>query len=236
MLQVGLLFNICRVSTFRNTKLIVIFVMMFAERRSALSEFLAKPESGEALYPVTATILQGAKAHTAEVYYDAFHHLMRLKRATEKQWEKMDVLLVPTSPSIYSIDAVLKDPIKLNSNLGAYTNFVNLLNLCALAVPGKFRDDGLPSGVTLIAPSGYDKVLLEFGAKLHLPDFYGAVTSWQIVKPADANRVELFVLGAHMRGMPLNEQLTSRGGVFLKEVRHIPTVCDMKKVGVKTKN
>ena len=92
---------------------------------------------------------------------------MELRRAAERAWTAMDVLVTPTAGTIYRIDAVESEPIRLNSNLGYYTNFVNLLDLAAVAVPAGFRDDGLPFGVTLVGRAGTDARLLAFADRLH---------------------------------------------------------------------
>jgi allophanate hydrolase len=118
--------------------------------------------------PVTLSILQGAQTHTAEAYYRAQHKLMQLKRRSELEWAKMDVLLLPTAPTTYTIAAVQQDPVRLNSNMGVYTNFVNLFGLSAVAVPAAMRADGLAFGVTLVGPAFADDALLALGSRLHL--------------------------------------------------------------------
>ena len=77
------------------------------------------------------------------------------------------MLLVPTMPTVYTVEQVLADPIQLNSRLGTYTNFVNLLDLCGLALPASLRADGIPFGVTLLAPGGSDALLASLGRVFH---------------------------------------------------------------------
>lgn len=81
----------------------------------------------------------------------------------------MDTLLLPTTGTIYSVAAVEAEPVKLNTNLGYYTNFVNLLDLCAVAVPNGFQPDGLPAGITFMAPAGADEWLLRIGHRFEIP-------------------------------------------------------------------
>jgi len=136
----------------------------------------------------------------------------------------MDVLITPTAPRHYTIAEMLADPIKLNNNLGTYTNFVNLLDLAAIALPGGFGDDGLPFGVTLVAPAFTEAGLLALGDAVHrsqdLP--LGALTAKLPAKrfaPPTGATLKLAVCGAHMAGLPLNPQLTERGARFVRACR-----------------
>ncbi len=122
-----------------------------AERLAAIEEFFgAKPD---ALHPVTREIIAGATRYTAVDAFRAFYRLEELKREANKVWEDIDIVMVPTTPTAYTIDEVNSDPVALNSNLGTYTNFVNLLDLCAIAIPNGFYANGLPIGITLLAPA-----------------------------------------------------------------------------------
>ena len=89
------------------------------------------------------------------------------KRVSDRTFHTIDALVLPTAPTIYTIEQVLADPIQLNNRLGTYTNFVNLLDLCGLAVPASMRVDGLPFGVTLLAPAGEDAALAAIGRRFH---------------------------------------------------------------------
>ena len=82
-------------------------------------------------------------------------------------FRSIDAMVLPTAPTIYTIEQVLADPIGLNSRLGTYTNFVNLLDMCGLAVPASMRPDGMPFGVTLLAPAGEDAALAAIGREFH---------------------------------------------------------------------
>jgi allophanate hydrolase len=131
---------------------------------------------------------------------------------------------VPTAPTIYTIEEVMAEPILRNSRLGTYTDFVNLLDWCALAVPAGLREDGLPFGVTLIAPAWQDAALAEFGQRWQMsaPATLGAtgrpVPSSASIAPAatPTDTVRLAVVGAHLSGMPLNRELTEREAVFVE--------------------
>jgi allophanate hydrolase len=131
----------------------------------------------EAVHPVTRQIiLAGAHGTSAEAF-EAFYQLEVLKRVRDHIFHGIDALVLPTTPTIYSVEQVLADPIHLNSRLGTYTNFVNLLDLCGLAVPASIGADGRPFGITFLGPAGDDAVLAAMGAEFHraaaLP--YGAM-------------------------------------------------------------
>ncbi len=134
-----------------------------AERYTAIREFIeSKPE---ALFPVTRQIISGATKFSAADTYAALYRLKALQRRNEAAWEFMDVLLTPTAGTIYTVAEVVADPVRTNSNLGYYTNFMNLLDLSAVAVPAGFQANGLPFGVTLCAPAFSDAMLLKLGAR-----------------------------------------------------------------------
>jgi allophanate hydrolase len=134
-----------------------------AERTLACGDLLGR--SPESLLPVLRTILARAARFNAADVFVAQHELLALRRRSAAEWRRMDALLLPTTGTIYRIADVLADPVRLNSNLGYYTNFVNLLDLAALAVPNGFRGDGLPTGVTWMAPAGADAWLLQLGRR-----------------------------------------------------------------------
>jgi len=117
----------------------------------------------EALHPVTREIISAGARPSAADAFAAFYRLEELRRASDRVFQEVDVLLVPTIPTAYTVEQVLADPIALNSRLGTYTNFVNLLDLCALALPASMRGDGIPFGVTLLAPGGQDALLSSLG-------------------------------------------------------------------------
>src|SRR5204863_2317253 len=119
--------------------------------------------SPDAMHPVTREIILGGARASAADAFAAFYRLEDLRRVRDHLFGQMDVLLVPTIPTVYTVEQVLADPIQLNSRLGTYTNFVNLLDLAALALPASIRSDGIPFGVTLLAPGGQDALLASFG-------------------------------------------------------------------------
>jgi len=199
-----------------------------AERLAAIGDFYS--DHAADMLPVTREIIGAATRFSAAECYAAQYRLEALRRAAAAEFAKIDVLAVPTAPTIYTIAQVEAEPLKLNSNLGYYTNFVNLLDLAAVAVPAGLRNDGLPNGLTLIAPAHSEPLLCELGDRLHqatgLP--IGA-TSFVLPKtppnwhdPAGDAMVRIAVVGAHLSGMPLNHQLLERGAVLESTVRTAP--------------
>jgi allophanate hydrolase len=193
-----------------------------AERYLAVRSMLAS--SPEAIHPVTrAIILEGARPTAADAFV-AFYRLEELRQARDGIFTRIDALALPTMPTVYTVDQVLADPLQLNSRLGTYTNFVNLLDLCGLAVPAAMRADGAPSGITLLAPAGRDAALATIGRAFHadtgLP--LGATGRAQppLVEPPSALRdgeIPLAVVGAHLSGMALNGELRLRNARFVEE-------------------
>jgi allophanate hydrolase len=135
-----------------------------AERLIALEALISRQP--EALLPVTRSIIAEGKKYTAADAFRASYRLALLRREAEALWDRADLLLLPTAPAIYTLAEIEAEPLARNARLGHYTNFVNLLDLAAVAVPAGFRSDGLPFGVSLIAPKGGERVLLSLGAKL----------------------------------------------------------------------
>ena len=186
-----------------------------AERYAAIREFIEqRPES---LHPVTRTIISGAKRFSALDTYTALYRLKDLQRQTAPVWDTVDILVTPTAGTIYRIADVEANPIQLNSNLGYYTNFMNLLDLCAIAVPAGFQRDGLPFGVTLIAPAFADEALCALGDVAQRAAGTTMGATGIPLPPARAPHepagdvIPIAVCGAHMSGLPLNHQLLERG-------------------------
>lgn len=175
-----------------------------AERDLAFGEFLR--DHAEEVNPVVREILEGGAALTARDAFRGWHRLQALRKATESVWQSIDALVVPTVPTGVRGDDLARDAIALNARLGIYTNFVNLLDLCALAVPAGFRPDGLPLGITLVAPAFHDRILAAIAEG----------------RPRPVATVDLAVVGAHLRGQPLNRQLTDRGAEFVCQTRTSP--------------
>ena len=195
-----------------------------AERYLAIRSLLAS--SPDAIHPVTrAIILEGARP-TAVDAFAAFYKLEELRRVRDHVFHGIDALALPTMPTVYTVDQVLNDPIQLNSRLGTYTNFVNLLDLCGLAVPASIRADGAPSGITLLAPAGRDAALASIGRAFHadtgLP--LGATGRAQpplldIAGVPDQDEIALAVVGAHLSGMPLNCELRALSARLVAETK-----------------
>jgi allophanate hydrolase len=196
-----------------------------AERYAATKPLIeARPE---ALHPVTRAIIEGARKFDAVSAFEAFYKLAALKRATAAAWRDFDVMVTPTLPRLYTVEEVLADPVRLNSRLGTYTNFVNLLDLAASAVPSGIRGDGLPSSLTFIAPAGADGMLAGLAAGVQARSGAPMGATGLMPPPAPAlapadGRIELVVVGAHLTGLPLNRELTELGARFVREVETTP--------------
>ncbi len=154
-------------SPFDETALLLYGGAFVAERTAAVGAFLdANPGVG---HPVVRRIVDTGKDFSARDAFIDSYRLAALRRRTDVTWDQVDLLALPTAGTIYTVDQMLADPITLNSNLGYYTNFVNLFDLSALAVPAGFRETGLPFGITFIAPAWHDEALCEFGLRYALP-------------------------------------------------------------------
>lgn len=185
-----------------------------AERYQAIRKFIERQPNS--LHEVTRQITLGAQNYSAADTFAALYQLQELKRSTAKVWNEIDILVTPTAGTIYKIDEVLAEPIKLNSNLGYYTNFMNLLDLSAIAVPAGFLGNGLPFGITFGAPAFSDNALLDLARRWQtaFPLALGATArnrTPSLSQPAPG-LIHVAVCGAHMSGLPLNHQLTDRGG------------------------
>jgi allophanate hydrolase len=207
-----------------------------AERYAAIRDFY-RANSGE-LLPVTRQIISQAERYSAADAFVAQYRLAELKAQVSPLWNDIDAICVPTAATIYSAESEQREPLKLNSNLGLYTNFANLLDLAAIALPAALRPDGLPFGVSLIAAAGSDRWLCRFGAKFHASTGLSiGATPWRPANGTKASapgakagntesagprNVQLAVVGAHLSGEPLNYQLTDRDARLLRTVRTAP--------------
>lgn len=199
-----------------------------AERLAAIRPFFEK--SPEALHPVTRAILAGAARFNAADTFAAQYRLEELRAETRALWSTVDLMVVPTSGTTYTVDQIAAEPWKLNANLGAYTNFVNFLDLAAIAVPSAMSQAGLPIGATLIAPACHEPLLLALGndfhhaARLPMGATGGAMPPRAVAKIAGAidDAIELLVVGGHMEGLPLNRELTAIGARLADTVRTAP--------------
>ncbi len=182
-----------------------------AERLAAIQPFLAAQP--DAIHPVVHQLVEGGARFSAVDTFRAQYRLAELTRATESLWNDCDSMILPTAGTVYTVAEMLADPVRLNSNLGRYTNFVNLLDLCALAVPAGFRPDGLPFGVTFIGPAWTEARQIQIAAA-----FLG-----ENVQPPTDGGIHLAVVGAHLRGQPLHHQLLDLGARFVAATRTAPT-------------
>jgi allophanate hydrolase len=177
----------------------------------------------EAMHPVTRQVLLAGAHGTAADAFSALYQIEELRRVSDHTFRGVDALVLPTTPTIYTIEQVLADPIQLTSRLGTYTNFVNLLDLCGLAVPASMHANGTPFGVTLLAPAGHDAALAAIGREFHHATglSLGALKVPQppLPKPSAApasGEIAIAVVGAHLSGMPLNGELRAAGGRLLE--------------------
>jgi allophanate hydrolase len=184
--------------------------------------------SPQSLHPVTRQIILAGANGTAADAFAAFYQLAELRGVRDRTFSAIDALVLPTAPTIYTIEQVLADPIGLNSRLGTYTNFVNLLDLCGLSVPASMRPDGIPFGVTLVAPAGEEAALAAIGREFHfaarLP--LGALQHPQPPLARTAapgpREIPIAVVGAHLSGMPLNGELRAAGGRLIERAATAP--------------
>ena len=158
------------------------------------------------MLPVTRQIIESGRRFSAAEVFQAQHRLAELKPRCAFD----GILVVPGAPTIYRVSEVEANPVELNSRLGRYTNFVNLLDLAAITVPAGFRKDGLPFGITLVGPAYSDRALASVAAR-----FLGEA---EIPVP----RTTIAVVGAHLSGMPLNHQLTEKGARLVRVTRTAP--------------
>jgi len=187
-----------------------------AERYAAISEFIG--EHAQAMDPVVRGIIEPAGDLGAVEQWQAEYRMQAFRGAAARLFAELDALVLPTAPTIYSIAELLAEPLVLNANMGRYTNFMNLLDLCGVAVPAGFNAQGQPFGVTLVGPAMHDQALLgcaeHWQASVGHP--VGALGEPVVVPvpqaaPLGAN-IDVAVCGAHLDGMPLNWQLRERGG------------------------
>ena len=173
-----------------------------AERAAAVGAFLeARPD---AVHPVTRAVIEGGGTLSAVDCFRAQYRLAELRREAEAAFTEVDVLVAPTAPTHYRLAEVEADPLGTNARLGTFTNCVNLLDLCAVAIPAGTTPGGLPFGVTLLAPAGRDHALLRAAAVL-------TGESDAHAQAALPGEMHLAVCGAHMAGQPLNGELRARG-------------------------
>ncbi|HEU0083548.1 MAG TPA: allophanate hydrolase, partial [Bradyrhizobium sp.] len=198
-----------------------------AERYLVIRNLLAS--APEAIHPVTREITAAGSRLTAAETFAALYRLQALRHIAGRALANVDALLLPTAPTAYSTAQVLANPIELNSRLGTYTNFVNLLDLCALALPASIRPDEIPFGITLLAPAGHDARLASLGRAFHADTGLGMGSRPLPLPPLaplpaglSGEEIALAVVGAHLSGMALNGELKALGGRLLQATATAP--------------
>jgi allophanate hydrolase len=197
-----------------------------AERTDALRSVLEMP--GDILLPVTRQIIgAGLERRTVDAFA-AFHRLALARRAAQTLFERVDALLLPTAPFCPTLAALEADPIGPNSRLGTFTNFVNLCDLAAIAVPAGFSSAGLPIGVTVLGPAWSEGRLAAIADAIHrgVTSTVGAtklaLPKAELPGTLPPGETALFCIGAHMSGLKFNAQITELGGRFLREAQTLP--------------
>jgi allophanate hydrolase len=201
-----------------------------AERHAVVQALMERDPS--ALDPTVLQVIARAREFSATDTFRAQYALRAAQRDSAALWQQVDVLMVPTAPTHPTHAAIDFDPLGANALLGTYTNFVNLLGWCALALPAGFAEHGLPFGVTFIAPGAADAALARFGAQWEaqakLPlgatgrAFAAAGVDAAAPWPASAATLPIAVVGAHLAGLPLNGQLTERGATLREATTTAP--------------
>ncbi|KKW81977.1 allophanate hydrolase [Acinetobacter sp. AG1] len=190
-----------------------------AERTAAIEDLLKR--NTEDFDPTVLEIIKNGEKYSAVDAYNAEYLKQDLARKIQQKLADFDALIVPTAPTIYTIEQLQQNPIEYNAHLGTYTNFTNLADLSALALPAGFRADHLPFGITLIAPAWHDAALVHFGKawQNYLALKLGALDKTlplNSATPISQHHIRVAVVGAHLTGMPLNFQLTTRDAVHIE--------------------
>lgn len=193
-----------------------------AERYTVLRDLI--DQTPDAVHPVVRGIVESAKHKTAVETFEYEYQMQDYRRMAQLMFDDIDFLLSPTAPTTYTINELLENPVELNSIMGYYTNYLNLLDLAGTAIPAGFASDGRPFGVTLIAPAMQDQVLLSYAHQWqghHTDLALGALEYYPELPPAPdvefSDTITLAVCGAHLSGMPLNWQLTERQAHLLEK-------------------
>ncbi len=195
-----------------------------AERTAAVGNRLI--DAPQTLHPTTRAIIEPGLSLTAVDAFRGLYKLQDLRRICDELLAETDFLCVPTIPTFVSVEEITADPIGPNSGLGTYTNFVNLLDLCGIAVPTGMRQDGRPGSLTVLARCGQDAAAAALAATVEAGPL--GATTWARQKPAlitseiAAGEIAVAVCGAHMSGLPLNKELISHGARFVKSSKTAP--------------
>ena len=189
-----------------------------AERTAALRAVIT--DRPEIMHPVTRAIVAGGLERKSVDAFDAFHQVAQARRLAAELFARHEALLVPTVPFCPTLADLARDPIGPNSRLGTFTNFVNLCDLAAIAVPAGFGPDGLPVGVTVLGPAWSEGRLAAIADRIHRA-FQPTIPALS-PDPLATDETALFCIGAHMSGLPLNGQITTLGGRFLRDAATQP--------------
>ena len=200
-------------------------IVVDTERFAAFGEFMER--HAREVDPTVYAVVHAASSFRAADAFTAMHRLRELAAQTRPAWAQMDAMFLPTTGTTYTLDEVRREPIATNANLGYYTNFVNLLDLAAVAVPAGFRSNGLPFGVSLIVPAFADRKLLRLADRFHRMKeprigATGALLAPDTAlapPPASSGAIAVAVVGAHLSGEPLNHELTTRGARLIRSCR-----------------
>ena len=188
-----------------------------AERTAAVGDFIR--EHPDDVDPTVAAIIEQGRRFDAIDAFRARDRLAELKRAAKEAFERIDVLVVPTVPRSASLAEVLDEPVEVNSSLGRFTTFANLLDLAALTVPTAFApDSSIPDSITIYGEAWDDEQLLALAQSLTPEE----QPREPVVEPAPSGWVQLAVAGAHLRGQPLESQLTDLDARFGRTTRTSP--------------
>ncbi|WP_164157163.1 allophanate hydrolase [Sandarakinorhabdus rubra] len=190
-----------------------------AERTAAMAGMLAS--NPDAIDPTVRAVVEQGWQHSAVDLWNATYRLAAIKRQADLMWDGIDVLAFPTTPTSYRVAEMLASPVALNSNLGRYTNFVNLLDMAAIAVPAGVKASGVGYGLSFIGPADTDLALID------LAERWAAASGHPSPPPLDLEgkmqTVKLAVVGAHLKDMPLHWQLTSRNATFVGAFETAPS-------------
>ncbi|WP_426616286.1 allophanate hydrolase [Bradyrhizobium sp. McL0616] len=197
-----------------------------AERYLVIKNLLAS--APDSIHPVTREITAAGARLTAAETFSALYRLQGLRKIVERTFANIDALVLPTAPTAYTTAQVLANPIELNSRLGTYTNFVNLLDLCGLALPAAMRVDGIPFGITLLAPAGRDALLASIGRVFHADTKLSVGAKGTAQAPlaplpaSSGDEIPIAVVGAHLSGMALNGELKALSAKLIEATRTAP--------------
>lgn len=198
-----------------------------AERHAVVGPLMDKDP--EAVHPVIRRIVGQATTFSATDTFNSVYRMEALRRTCDAAMAGLDLLCVPTIPTFFTVADLEADPIGPNTRLGTYTNFVNLLGLCGIAVPTGTRSDGRPASATLLARAGQDSLTAAVASCLHRnAGVTLGATGWTLPpasatdQSAMADEITVAAVGAHMSGLPLNGELTKLGGRFLKAASTTP--------------